>query len=162
MSRSATAGETRRGATAPLFLCIFDLTELYNRLYTELQTLFRRYTMPVSLQQTADIARFDISFYADANGPVEGYVTQVGVDDQFSYMPFNLDGQALADVPFSNPVDAAILCISDYVAREVAHTDNQIRALEDSRATATGIMLRAIPRRIANMVDYRATILGES
>jgi hypothetical protein len=52
-------------------------------------------------------------------------------------------------------VFAATFVIADYAAREIVVADRHIAALEASQATATGLMARALPRRIAGAIAYR-------
>jgi hypothetical protein len=112
--------------------------------------------MPLKFHQTPAGNRLNVSF---CNDPVEGYLQIVDLpNDNFTYLPFDLDGKQLTAEPIDGPFAAALVIVTDYQTRELAVIDDLLAELERSHASATGLALKLLPRRIQNTRERRASV----
>lgn len=114
--------------------------------------------MPVSLATTQTLNRLDVAFFDGDTGPVEGYLEARHIGGETTFVPFGLDGVAKSDTSFTNPVDAGILLIENYNAREIVYSDMIIASLKAELLTAEGFRAKSLVRRIADWEVARVAL----
>ncbi|PZR63211.1 MAG: hypothetical protein DI537_51965, partial [Stutzerimonas stutzeri] len=107
--------------------------------------------------------RLDVAFHDGKDqGPVEGFIQiTYGENDRRSYLPFSLEGlPLLVEAIDHNPVLAATYVVDNFAEREVAAVDRHIAEMRAAQESATGLMARALPRRIESSLAYRERVLA--
>lgn len=120
--------------------------------------------MPVSIAQTANVNRFDVSYQSLVRElPQQGYVMITGGFDDPRYTAHNNDGVALGE-PVENLMVAALQCIPNYQELELATAEHCIRTVELAIAspdeTTSALSRRLQPRRLESAIAYRDRVLA--